>query len=377
MTQRRNSQCRFLFGSLTALTLCCALPRTVRAEEDPNPQTTAAARALAVEGLKLAKAGQCDEAIEKLDRAEKLRHAPIVLGKLGECLVSVGRLVEGTEALRRMLREPLPAEPNPPLTQAYERAQVVLQEAKQRIPSLTINVTGAAPNEIKLRVDGNDVPSTVLGVELPLDPGRHIVEVSAVGYFKASAEPRVEVGDKQTVSLELKRDPNAPREEPKEPSGATPLDDGQQASAPVGSTTMSGNTAAEPASVENHSSNTLAYISYGVGAVGLGVGLIFGRSAMQDKTSLDNSCPNQVCPPEREDDLNSARSSGTISTIGFGVAAAGVALGTVLLLTSGADSSSAQASAAGPRRDVRRNSPRAAETRLFVGLGTLQLKGEF
>ena len=67
------------------------------------------ARGLAVEGLKLADAGKCPEAIEKLMRAEKLHHSAIVQGRLGECQIAVGKLVDGTENLRKVMREPVPA----------------------------------------------------------------------------------------------------------------------------------------------------------------------------------------------------------------------------------------------------------------------------
>ena len=47
------------------------------------------------------------EAIEKLKRAEALHHAPTILGRLGECQVNVGEVVEGTENLNLVVREPL------------------------------------------------------------------------------------------------------------------------------------------------------------------------------------------------------------------------------------------------------------------------------
>ena len=72
---------------------------SVRAE-DASAAETAAARSLAVDGLKLAQANNCAEAVPKLERAEKLYHSTVVASRLGECLVSVGRLVEGTEILR-------------------------------------------------------------------------------------------------------------------------------------------------------------------------------------------------------------------------------------------------------------------------------------
>src|SRR3954469_6880206 len=109
--------------------------------EDASAAETAAARSLAVEGLKLAQAGDCAAALPKLERAEKLYHATIVASRLGECYVSVGRLVEGTEILRKLLREPQAADAAPAINKALERAQRTLDAAKPRIAGLTIKVS--------------------------------------------------------------------------------------------------------------------------------------------------------------------------------------------------------------------------------------------
>jgi len=63
---------------------------------DEAAENTAAARTLGIEGVQLADAGKCPEAIEKLSRAEALHHAPTILGRLGECQVNVGEVVTGT-----------------------------------------------------------------------------------------------------------------------------------------------------------------------------------------------------------------------------------------------------------------------------------------
>src|SRR4051794_2279405 len=67
---------------------------TLTVEAKPDPTTIAAARALAVQGVRLARAGQCAEAVDKLERAEALRHSIVVAEQLGECYVEQGRLVE-------------------------------------------------------------------------------------------------------------------------------------------------------------------------------------------------------------------------------------------------------------------------------------------
>src|SRR5688572_21340468 len=74
---------------------------------DDDASSTAAARIIGTEGLRLAEAGNCKDAIEKLERAEKLHHAPTTLTKLGECQIQIGRIVAGLESLRRVVREPM------------------------------------------------------------------------------------------------------------------------------------------------------------------------------------------------------------------------------------------------------------------------------
>src|SRR5882724_10052435 len=180
-----------------------------QAEEDSAAET-AAARTLAVDGLKLAQAGKCDEAIPKLERAEKLHHSAIVLSRLGECEVSEGKLVEGTEMLRKVLREALPPNPSPALSKAYEHAQTTLDAAKPKIAGLTISVNAPQSTELHLTVDGQAVASTLLDSELPADPGDHVVEATASGFLKASARVTLTGADKKTVALKLEIDPNAP-----------------------------------------------------------------------------------------------------------------------------------------------------------------------
>lgn len=347
-------------------------PAIALADEDPSAAETAAARALAVDGLKLAKAGQCTEAVDKLERAEKLHHSAIVLARLGECYVSLGKLVQGSEMLRKVLREPLPSDPSQALQQAYDRAQALVQETKASIAGLTINLTGAKDATPTLVVDGVEVPATVLGVELPVDPGEHVVEVRAPGFLKAKARARLGTGEKQAISVELKRDPNAVSAE----AAAAAVSPAANPAAPTAATTnASAGVTAPPSEPTQHSSSTRTwgYLSYGVGAVGLGVGFVFGRAAMQDKDLLDSECPGKVCSSDQADKLDSAKTKGLVSTIGFGVGAAGVVLGTVLVLSGGSDSPAASGSGSSHPRTARSSfRPRAA-----IGLGSIEVGADF
>src|SRR5258708_1914863 len=94
-----------------------------------DAESTAAARTLGIQGVQLADAGKCPEAIEKLQRAESLHHAPTILDRLGECQVAVGQLVAGTENLNSVVREPLAANAPQVYRDAQDRAKKVLATA--------------------------------------------------------------------------------------------------------------------------------------------------------------------------------------------------------------------------------------------------------
>ncbi len=260
MTSRRQhpSWSRITIAALGTGVLQLSLMGVANAEEDSATET-AAARTLAVDGLKLAQAGKCEEAIPKLERAEKLHHSAIVLSRLGECQVSQGKLVEGTEMLRKVLREPLPANPSPALSKAYERAQTVLDAAKPKISGLTISVTAPPGAELRLVIDGLVVANTLVDSELPADPGEHVVEASAPGYLKATARVTLGSADKKSVTLRLEVDPNAPVPTPV--SAGTEATPGPAAQVAAGQAVAPAN--APPDAPAKAPSRAAAYVSWG------------------------------------------------------------------------------------------------------------------
>jgi len=367
MKSRRHHPSLSLIA-LTALAsgvLQLGLLGVANAEEDSATEI-AAARTLAVDGLKLAQAGKCEEAIPKLERAEKLHHSAIVLSRLGECQVTEGKLVEGTEMLRKVLREPLPANPSPALSKAYERAQTVLDAAKPKIAGLTISVLAPAGAELRLVVDGSVVANTLIDSDLPADPGDHVVEASAPGFLKASARVTLGSADKKTITLKLEADPNAP--------AATPLGAGPQARGVVAAqatpkqplTPM----AAPPEAPHKAPSRAGAYAAWGVGLAGVGVGTAFGVMAMQGKKDLN--CQDNSCPPSSSDAVDTAKRNGNISTAAFAVGGVGLVLGTVLYFTIGSNSSEAHAAHAQPRTFAGLQRGRA-----MIGPGSVQLAADF
>jgi hypothetical protein len=353
---------------------CClqiAAPERALAQGvETSAADVAAARTLAVEGVKLAQAGKCDEALDKLDRAEKLHHSPIVLSALGECKVAQGKFVEGTEMLRKVIREPLPDHPSAAHVKAYEHAQATLDAAAPKIGRLTISISAQGEAQPSVTVDGEPVPAALLGAERPTDPGEHVVEASAAGYLKSSAKVTLSEGDKKSVRLELERDPSAAAAVAKEEAASAAAAD----SAPAGAAAASAKTESrEPVSSSTHSgpNRTAAYVSWIAGGAALAVGAGFGIAAMSGKSDLDKQCNGNVCPPAAQEKLDIAQRNGTIATIGFGVGAAGLALGTVLFFTAGGSSESQNARAPAHRHA---SGPKLSGS---LGLGNVRLSGEF
>lgn len=289
------------------------------AQDQSEAAVTAAARALAVEGVKLAQADRCAEAIDKLERAEKLHHAPIVLTRLGECYIKLGRLVKGVEHLRAVLREPLPANPSEALSQAYADAKSLLEATKPKLALLTVTVEGAsADTALGLNIDGRRLPVELIGAAHPSDPGEHTIQVSAAGYTTASRRVTLAPGQEQIVTITL-----------------VPATDEAADSAAPGDTTGAPTPALQPTAASQRPNYWPAYIAWGTGAAALGVGIGFGAAALANKSDLDASCPNKMCPPEQHGLIDTSKQNAMISTIGCSVAIGAAALGAVLFILEG------------------------------------------
>jgi hypothetical protein len=299
------------------------------AEEQADAAVTAAARALAIEGVKLAQSDRCGEAIDKLERAEQLHHAPIVVARLGECYVQQGRLVEGVERLRGVLREPLPPNPSEALEQAYSTSKSLLETTRPKLATLTISVDAAPNADPTVTIDDKPVPAALLGAGRPTDPGEHLIKATAAKYLTTTRRITIGPGEEQTVLLALVIDGAESRTQARLPIavGAGSATPAAASAAPL--------PAANDARAGDASQLLPAFVAWGAGAVALGVGVGFGVAALKDRQQLHELCPNKTCPANQRGVLDAARVNATISTVGYVTAIAGAAFGTVLYFVLG------------------------------------------
>jgi hypothetical protein len=327
-------------GVCAVLALVLALTdRAARADSPtaPTSEQKAAARMLGTEGVKLALAGDCAGAVDKLSRAEALLHAPTTAVPLGQCEIKLGKLVAGTEILNRVLRESLPEGSPKSWVEAKQRAQALFDAASPRIAKLRLHIdrppSGSAASDLQVAVDGDPVPAVLLDNDRPTDPGAHHVTAQATGFAPASTD--VTLSDGQTQSVSLRLEPTAPLPQ----AGTSSASVAGGASATGGSTAAAGGSTAPSSSsapsARRGPNRVPAYVSFGVGGAGVLVGTIFGALALSAKSTLDSACMNKVCPTTSQGDIDSLHTDAVVSTVGWGVGFAGAAVGVILFFTAG------------------------------------------
>ncbi|MEZ4373288.1 MAG: PEGA domain-containing protein [Polyangiaceae bacterium] len=329
-----------LLSTVSFALLPLLVPKLAHAE--PSESELAAARTLGVEGVKLASAGKCSEAIRLLERAAELYAAPTILVPLARCQLQEGELLAAVAVLRRVLDTELPADAPKPFVEAQNEAEGLLASALPRVPRLMIKVEVLGDSPAKVSIDGKAVPPEETdGVSL--DPGLHQVRAEAPGYLPAAKAIRLKEGERAEVVLTLKVAPL----DTHEPEPAVP---------PANP---------DPGAAEDTHDPTLTWVALGVGAAGVLVGGVCGIIATQKEAQLAKDCPGGKCPRTSDADLTNTKSYAVASTVGFAVGVVGLAIGGYLWFFDGADQPAPTRAARGPRVGA------------FVGLSSLGLAGEF
>jgi hypothetical protein len=196
-----------------------------------------------------------------------------------------------------------------------------IDDLTTRIARLTIRTTVAGA---EISVDDVVIGKTPLSSSQRVGAGRHKISASKPGAATATKILDVAGGDELAVLLDL-----APLPTSREPRGA----------------------------------NTPAYVSFVLAGAGITAGSIFGVMALSDKSVLDSSCPNRVCPASFQRDLDALNRDALLSTVGFGVGLFGLGAATYFLLRG-----------TGEGRDVKAASGYVLP---FVGPGSAGLSGRF
>jgi hypothetical protein len=115
--------------------------------------------------------------------------------------------------------------------------------------------------------------------------------------------------------------------------------------------------------------------------VGLGLGIAFGVVAINETNDLlaTYGCVENRCPAEAQEDLDTSRLHGNISTAGFVIGGVGLVLGTVLWLADDAMAEPEEEAGADPNAEPTEDADDVAAVRVrpVIGAGVFGLDGTF
>ena len=227
-------------GLLVWLVLSAPVPVQAQDERD-----SATARSLFEQGVEAAEQADWTAAADRFARSNELRRSPVVAYNLASAWVELGKLVEASELLRQIEKDP-GAKPK-----LKKDSRALLERLEPRIGTLVVTMESGKKSD-EVRLNDRTLPPAALGVPTPVDPGS--VEISVIGGGELLWTKRVEVlpGGMQRVTIELPvQAPPPPIEpevapSPRETAAAAPPDSSTPPRAPAPRDDDSGTVFEEP-----------------------------------------------------------------------------------------------------------------------------------
>ncbi|HXK17529.1 MAG TPA: hypothetical protein VNG33_06995 [Polyangiaceae bacterium] len=300
-----------------ALALSSSLYASVASAQSRDP---AAAEALFREGRSLSDAGDIAGACAKFRESDRLDPAVGTTFNIADCEERLGHVATAWTLFDEVAQR-LPA--------ADKRRAVSQKRAaalEPRLPKLSVKLAAGAPDGTRVTRDGVELGPASLGTPLPIDPGEHVVVVSAPG--RAERPFKLIVSEREIRALEVA---------PAEPSAAPVETKPKEPQQPLG-----------PApAAEQHGSRTLGYVLGGVGIAGFITGGIAGALVLQKKGVVNTHCnADKRCDDEGLAATRSGKTLGIVTTAGLITGVVGVGAGTYVILSAGSRESPTSASIA-------------------------------
>jgi hypothetical protein len=229
-------------------------------------------------------------ALARFKAADQIMHVPTTTLEVATTQVQLGRLVEARETLAHLLSSPAKAGDPQIFQQARAKAQALDDSLAGRIATLVVTVHGDTKGA-EMKIDGVRVPATLIGLPNRANPGHHAILVDTRTMVGRAAVDLAD-GEKKEVTIDLK-----PQDLSK--------DDTPDAPPPVKEAPHHGG------------ARVFAVVMFGVGGAALVAGGITGIMTFTTQSDLATKCPNNVCGPESHDELVTANTLATISTVSF------------------------------------------------------------
>ena len=257
------------------------------------------ARVLYNEALDMRDAGDHKGALQLFLAAYSHVRSPVIGVDLAHEQLQLGHVVDALAVVEEIGRMPVTADETEKSGLARAEAARLASDLPKRVGTLRVTTGRPLHAGERILVDGVDVPEGELAKGRRIDPGKHTILVRAAPDLQRD----VVLAEGESSDLVI------------------PLDDPRPPAPPIAPATATRTT------------SPLTYLGFGIAGAGLVVGGITGLAAFSKTASLDHACAsNGNCPPDRDADIRSARTMGSVSTLAFAVGGTGLVVGIMGLL---------------------------------------------
>lgn len=296
----------------------CALSLALSFAAPAHAQDKALAESLFNAGKTAMDAGDYKAACRSFAESQKQDPSVGTLLNLGRCHELQGRLATAWGHYKEAARfAQLKSDPD-----RGEAARKLAADLEPKLSKLTVTSAASVPGLVVTRIrkegaegDRVEMSGGAIGVPIDVDAGQYTIEASAPGFKPWITEVTVgKDADRQTVAIPALEAAPAGSEPPPAGGGAT-----------------------EPPVAEGSDGSTFIIagaVVGGIGVIGLGLGAIMGISASGTASDAEDDptlCPEKQCTEAGLAEIDSAKSSATVSTIGFVVGGVALAGGAALL----------------------------------------------
>ena len=294
---------------LAAAGLALSLALGTSAAGAQSKQELDKARTLFREGVALSAANDWSGALAKFKEVAQVRMTAQVAFNIAECEEHLGKLLAALGNYRLASSEA--SQPNANAPEVAKQVDARISALEARIPKLTI-ARGDGAESASIELDGVEIGSAQIGSPIPVDPGPHTV-VGKVNGREGSRET-VTLGESETKDVTITI--AAPPTKPVEPVAPTQPD------------------VLPPPEVPG--SKLPGIIVTGLGVASIGAGVVFLILRQGTISDLDELCGgDESCPPSAESKADDGKLFTGLAEATFAAGAVGVAVGVVLLATSG------------------------------------------
>lgn len=295
---------------------------------EPSAAEKETARSLMDEGDRLFAKGELAGALKRYRAAHQIMGVPTTGIEVARVQEKMGLLVEARAMAIEVAHSSPSAKEPKVFAEARAEATELASDLEARVPSVTIEV-GPPEADATIKIGDTLVPQVAVGLPYKVNPGKHVLNVTAPGYLPQNMEFEVAEAEERVLHVVLVSDRNvAPGPEVVDPNATS------EAKRSTSSGEPSDASGAQAEGTSGGGLSTHTWVVFGVAAA---TGLVGGGAGVYSwvlTNDAKDSCDGNACPAGVRDKIDNAKTMAWVANIGLGVAVLAAGYGVYTLFTS-------------------------------------------